>query len=128
MQAWEWLFAALVHEKLGHREQARRYLDQSRQWCNSKRPTTGKPSRIGTLAGPIPAGRGQATLPRSRSIDRGEDGGTDGAYPAALRRGRTAGLVTSAVAGGSLSANVSTMKKVAPTLAGMRLLAQIAHC
>ena len=29
---WEWLFAALVHEKLGNREQARRYLDQSQQW------------------------------------------------------------------------------------------------
>jgi serine/threonine protein kinase/Flp pilus assembly protein TadD len=29
---WEWLFAALAHENLGHHEQARRYLEQSRQW------------------------------------------------------------------------------------------------
>jgi tetratricopeptide (TPR) repeat protein len=31
-KAWEWLFAALAHQHLGHTEQARRYLTQSRQW------------------------------------------------------------------------------------------------
>jgi len=29
---WEWLFAALAHEKLGHRAQARRYINQSKEW------------------------------------------------------------------------------------------------
>jgi serine/threonine protein kinase/Tfp pilus assembly protein PilF len=29
---WEWLFAALAHENLGHHEQARHYLEQSRKW------------------------------------------------------------------------------------------------
>ena len=33
-RAWDWLFLAMAHQQLGHREEARKHLNQAREWLD----------------------------------------------------------------------------------------------
>jgi hypothetical protein len=51
-RAWDWLFLAMIHGRLGHRDEARRMLAQADQWianANLSKPGTDGGSQIGWI-------------------------------------------------------------------------------
>jgi hypothetical protein len=52
LRAWDWLFLAMAHSRLGHTDEARRGLDEADRWiatadARDQAQTTGKESYVG---------------------------------------------------------------------------------
>src|SRR5262249_61074278 len=37
-RAWDWLFLAMIHQRLGHAKEARAYLDRAKRWIDEGHP------------------------------------------------------------------------------------------